>query len=220
MNLFDIVGPVMVGPSSSHTAGAAKIGSVARRLLGEEVAEAEILFHGSFQATGRGHGTDKALLAGLMGLHVDDPLIPLSFEIADGKGLKYHFGDIDLGDVHPNSVKLLLTGYSGKKLEVVAASIGGGRIEINEVDGLANTFSGDYPTLIIQNQDQPGLIAEIACVLAGFQINIATLQLYRTGRGGQAVTVIECDNEVPADVVEELGHEQGILKVAYLSMED
>ncbi len=220
MNLFDIVGPVMVGPSSSHTAGAAKIGNVAHRLLGEEVAEAEILFHGSFQATGKGHGTDRALLAGLMGLEVDNPLIPLSFEIADEKGLRYHFGSIDLGDVHPNSVKLLLTGITGKKLEVVAASIGGGRIQINEVDGLANSFSGDYPTLIIQNLDQPGLIAEIACVLAGFQINIATLQLYRSSRGGYAVTVIECDNEVPPDLVEELGHEYGIVKITYLSMED
>ena len=220
MNLFDIVGPVMVGPSSSHTAGAARIGNVAHRLLGEEVAEAEILFHGSFMATGKGHGTDKALLAGLMGLDVDDPLIPLSFEIADAKGLRYHFGDIDLGDAHPNSVRLFLTGITGKKLEVTAASIGGGRIQINEVDGLANSFSGDYPTLIIQNLDQPGLIAEIACVLAGFQINIATLQLYRSSRGGYAVTVIECDNEVPPDVVEELGHEYGIVKISYLSLED
>ncbi|MCD8131692.1 MAG: L-serine ammonia-lyase, iron-sulfur-dependent subunit beta [Lachnospiraceae bacterium] len=218
MNLFDIVGPVMVGPSSSHTAGAAKIGNVARRLLNEDVAEAEILFHGSFLATGKGHGTDKALLAGLMGLAVDDPLIPCSFEIARQKGLKYRFGGIDLGDAHPNSVKLLLTGISGKKLELTASSIGGGRIEVNEVDGLANSFSGDYPTLIIQNQDQPGLVAEITCVLAGFQINIATLQLYRSSRGGYAVTVIECDDEVPQDVVAELAHEEGIVKVTYLSM--
>ncbi|MCD8326869.1 MAG: L-serine ammonia-lyase, iron-sulfur-dependent subunit beta [Lachnospiraceae bacterium] len=218
MNLFDIVGPVMVGPSSSHTAGAAKIGNVARRLLGEEVAEATILFHGSFLATGKGHGTDKALLAGLMGLAVDDPLIPYSFEIAEQKGLNYRFDGIDLGDVHPNSVKLLLTGVNGKKLEVVAASIGGGRIQVNEVDGLSNSFSGDYPTLIIQNQDQPGLVAEITCVLAGFQINIATMQLYRSSRGGFAVTVIECDDEVPEDVVAELAHETGIVKVTYLSM--
>ncbi len=218
MNLFDIVGPVMVGPSSSHTAGAAKIGNVARRLLNEEVAEAVILFHGSFLATGRGHGTDKALLAGLMGLAVDDPLIPYSFEIAQQKGLKYRFDGIDLGDAHPNSVKLLLTGISGKKLELTASSIGGGRIEVNEVDGLANSFSGDYPTLIIQNQDQPGLVAEITCVLAGFQINIATMQLYRSSRGGYAVTVIECDNEVPQDVVAELAQEEGIVKVTYLGL--
>ncbi len=219
MNLFDIIGPVMVGPSSSHTAGAVRIGNVALRLLGEEVARAEILFHGSFLATGRGHGTDRAVLAGLMGLDVDDADIPHSEQLAQERGLAYHFGAIDLGEAHPNSVKLQLRGSSGKELELVAASIGGGRIQVQEIDGMVNQFSGDYPTLIIQNVDQPGLVAEIACILASFQINIATMQLYRASRGSFAITVIECDDEVPFPARRFLEQQKGIEKLTYLSLE-
>ena len=135
MNLLDIIGPVMVGPSSSHTAGAVKIGRVSRKLLAEEVKEAKIYFHGSFLATGKGHGTDKALIAGLLGMQVDDPAIPDSFRIAGERGMDFSLEGIDLGDVHPNSVKMNLTGVSGRTLEVVAASIGGGRIQICELDG-------------------------------------------------------------------------------------
>ena len=136
MNLLDIIGPVMVGPSSSHTAGAVKIGRVSRKLLAEEVKEAKIYFHGSFLATGKGHGTDKALIAGLLGMQVDDPAIPDSFRIAGERGMDFSLEGIDLGDVHPNSVKMNLTGVSGRTLEVVAASIGGGRIQICELDGI------------------------------------------------------------------------------------
>lgn len=156
MNLLDIIGPVMVGPSSSHTAGAVKIGRVCHKLLAEKVVRADIFFHGSFLATGKGHGTDKAVVAGLLGMQVDDPAIPHSFEIAEREGLQFTLSGIDLGDVHPNSVKLELTGESGRTLEVIAASIGGGRIEICEIDGLTANFSGDYPTLIVHNIDQPG----------------------------------------------------------------
>ena len=133
MNLLDIIGPVMVGPSSSHTAGAVKIGRVAQKLIAEKVIRADIFLHGSFLATGKGHGTDKALVAGLLGMTVDDPHIPYSFEIAKKEDLEFHISGIDLGDVHPNSVKLNLTGISGKKIEVIAASVGGGQIEICEI---------------------------------------------------------------------------------------
>ena len=156
MDIFDIIGPVMVGPSSSHTAGAVRIGYIAGKLMGEPIAKAEILLYGSFLATGKGHGTDKAVVAGLLGMQVDDPAIPHSFEIAEREGLQFTLSGIDLGDVHPNSVKLELTGESGRTLEVIAASIGGGRIEICEIDGLTANFSGDYPTLIVHNIDQPG----------------------------------------------------------------
>ena len=196
MNLLDIVGPVMVGPSSSHTAGAVKIGRVCRKLLAEEISKADIYFHGSFLATGKGHGTDKALIAGLLGMQVDDPLIPHSFEIAEKEGMQFTLGGIDLGDVHPNSVKMNLTGVSGRTLEVVAASIGGGRIQICEIDGLTANFSGDYPTLIVHNVDQPGHVTEVTSMLAHKSINIATVQLYREKRGGRAVMVIECDQSI------------------------
>lgn len=217
MNLLDIIGPVMVGPSSSHTAGAVKIGNVARRLLAEEVKEARIFFHGSFQATGKGHGTDKALVAGLLGMQVDDSRIPNSFAIAKEAGMTFSIEGIDLGDVHPNSVKLNLTGKSGRVLEVVAASVGGGQIQICELDGLVANFSGDHPTLIVRNVDQPGYVTEVTSMLAKKKVNIATMQVYRGGRGSDAVMVIECDQEVPIESIEWLERFEGILKVTYLS---
>ena len=195
MNLLDIIGPVMVGPSSSHTAGAVKIGRVSRKLLAEEIADAKIYFHGSFLATGKGHGTDKAILAGLLGMQVDDPRIPESFTMAKESGMSFTLEGIDLGDVHPNSVKMNLTGKSGRTLEVIAASVGGGQIRICELDGLtANSM------------------------LAHKSVNIATMQLYRESRGTRAVMVIECDREVPGEAIEWLEHLEGILKVTYLSM--
>lgn len=218
MNLLDIIGAVMVGPSSSHTAGAVKIGRVCHKLLAEKVVRADIYFHGSFLATGKGHGTDKAVVAGLLGMQVDDPAIPHSFEIAEREGLQFTLSGIDLGDVHPNSVKLELTGESGRTLEVIAASIGGGRIEICEIDGLTANFSGDYPTLIVHNIDQPGHVTEVTSMLAHKSVNIATMQLYRASRGGNAVMVIECDQEIPADALKWLERMEGILKVTYLSL--
>ena len=218
MNLLDIIGPVMVGPSSSHTAGAVRIGRVSRKLLAEEVKEAKIYFHGSFLATGKGHGTDKALIAGLLGMQVDDPAIPDSFRIAEKRGMRFSLEGIDLGDVHPNSVKMNLTGISGRTLEVIAASIGGGRIQICELDGITANFSGDYPTLIVHNIDQPGHVTEVTSMLAHKSVNIATMQLYRASRGGNAVMVIECDQEIPADALKWLERMEGILKVTYLSL--
>lgn len=218
MILQDIIGPIMVGPSSSHTAGAVKIGRVSRKLLGEDVKEARIFFHGSFLATGKGHGTDKAVIAGLLGMRVDDSRIPDSFEIAREKGMTFSISGIDLGEVHPNTVKMNLIGVSGRTIEVVAASVGGGQIQICEIDGLQANFSGDYPTLIVHNLDQPGHVTEVTSMLAHKSINIATVHLYRDGRGGKAVMVVECDQEVPEDSIRWLSRLEGILKVTYLSM--
>lgn len=218
MNMLDIIGPAMVGPSSSHTAGAVRIGRIARKLMGETITEAKILLHGSFLATGKGHGTDRALVAGLLGMDVDDDRIRISFEVAHQQGLDFTFGSIMLADAHPNSVKLYLTGESGKKLEVVASSVGGGRILVNEIDGLTANFSGDYPTLIVHNQDQPGHVAEVTSMLSHKSVNIATMQLYRDGRGGKAVMVVECDQEVPEEGIRWLEHAEGVLKVTYLSL--
>ncbi|MBQ7428894.1 MAG: L-serine ammonia-lyase, iron-sulfur-dependent subunit beta [Butyrivibrio sp.] len=220
MNLFDIVGPTMVGPSSSHTAGAVRIGNVCRKLLGEPVKYADIYFHGSFWATGKGHGTDKAIVAGLLGMAVDDENIPHSFEIAQQKGLEFSFSEIDLGEVHPNTVKLILKGVNGKELEVVAASVGGGRINVSEIDGQVADFSGEYPTLIIYNQDKPGLVAKVSDMLQNRAINIATMQLHRSGRGGIAVMVIETDQEVWPVALESLRAMDGVDKVTYYSLND
>ena len=220
MNVFDIIGPVMVGPSSSHTAGAVKIGYVSRKLLAEPLKKAEILLYGSFLATGRGHGTTLALVAGLLGMKTDDSRIPDSMRIAEERGIEIIFGEAELRDAHPNSVQLILTGIDGRKLEVVGESIGGSRINIAGIDGISTNFSGDYPTLIVHNLDQPGHVAEVTSMLAHKSVNIATMQLYRASRGGYAVMVIECDQEVPKESIAWLEHLEGVQKVTYYSLKD
>ena len=218
MNLFDIMGPVMVGPSSSHTAGAVKIGYVARKLIGEPIVSAKINLYGSFLATGRGHGTHFAIVAGLLGMKTDDVRIPNSMEIAKAEGMQLSFGRADLEDGHPNSAELELVGAEGRKLTIVGESIGGSLINIAKIDGLDANFSGEYPTLIVHNLDQPGHVAEVTSMLAHKSVNIATMQLYRAKRGGNAVMVIECDQEVPKESIEWLNHLEGIEKVTYYSL--
>lgn len=218
MNIFDIVGPIMVGPSSSHTAGAVRIGYVARKLLSEQVAEAQINLYGSFLATGKGHGTGVALIAGLLGMQPDDSRIPNSAQIAKEKEIKITFGEAQLKEGHPNSVQLILTGKNGRQLEVVGESLGGGRINIAQIDGLSANFSGEYPTLIVHNQDQPGHVAEVTSMLSHKSVNIATMQLYRASRGGEAVMVIECDQEIPQESVKWVSHLEGVGKVTYYSL--
>lgn len=198
MDIFDIIGPVMVGPSSSHTAGAVRIGYIAGKLMGEPIAKAEILLYGSFLATGKGHGTRKALVAGLLGMKPDDMRIPDSFEIAKEHGIEVAFGESALRDAHPNTAQIFLTSVTDKKLEVVGESLGGSRINIAQIDGISTNFSGDYPTLVVHNMDQPGHVAEVTSMLAHKSVNIAAMQLYRAGRGGNSVMVLECDQEVPA----------------------
>ena len=218
MNIFDIVGPVMVGPSSSHTAGAVKIGYTSRKLLAEPVQKAEILLYGSFLATGRGHGTDRAIVAGLLGMLPDDPKIPDSFELAQKEGMEFTFGEAKLKNAHPNSVQLLLTGKNHRHLEIVGESLGGSLINIAQIDGLSANFSAEYPTLIVHNLDQPGHIAEVTSMLSHKSVNIASMQLYRSSRGGNAVMVIECGQEVPAESIKWLEHLEGIEKVTYYSL--
>lgn len=220
MNLLDIIGPIMVGPSSSHTAGAVKIGLVSRKLMVEKVVKADIYFHGSFLATGKGHGTDKAVVAGLLGIAVDDSRVPFSFEIAEQEGLEFYITGIDLGDAHPNTVKLNLTGESGKKIEIIAASIGGGQIEVCEIDGLSASFGGNYPTIIVNHKDIPGRVTAVTSRLSESNVNIATMKLYRTVRGGDAVMIIECDHEVPVETIKSLEELEGIIKVTYLSLQE
>ena len=220
MNLLDIIGPVMVGPSSSHTAGAVKIGRVCHKLLAEKVVRADIFFHGSFLATGKGHGTNMALVAGLMGMKPDDNRIPDSLNIAKERGMQVTFGVSDLKEAHPNTAQLRLTGVTGRKLEVVGESIGGSRINIAKIDGIDTNFSGDYPTLVVHNIDQPGHVSEVTSMLAHKSVNIAAMQLYRSNRGGEAVMVVECDQEVPQEGIKWLEKAEGVVKVTYLSLED
>lgn len=220
MNLFDILGPVMVGPSSSHTAGAVRIGRIARRLLGEDTpARAQIGLSGSFAATGHGHGTDRAIVAGLLGMQPSDERIAVSFDVARQEGMTFSFSRATLPGEHPNTARLALTGRSGKTLTIVASSLGGGRIMVVEMNGLRANFSGDLPTLIVQNRDQPGHVSEVTSMLAHKGVNIATMQLYRDYPGGNAVMIIETDKAVPPEGIAWLERSEGITRVTFVDAE-
>lgn len=216
MNIFEILGPVMVGPSSSHTAGAVRIGYVCRKLMGEKIVTADIELYGSFLLTGKGHGTPQAIVAGLLGMTPDDAKIPNSFEIAKAQGLKFTIGEAKLKEAHPNSVLLKLTGESGKELEVIGESLGGSIINIAQIDGLPANISGDYPTLIASNMDVPGMVAKVSKVLFNAKINIAQMHLYRASRGKNSVLIAECDQEIESKTLNDIRDLDGIMKVSYL----
>lgn len=216
MDIFDLIGPIMVGPSSSHTAGAVRIGYVARKILGEDVKTARIILHGSFSATGKGHGTDRALVAGLMGMRPDDSRIPASFELAHEAGLDFEFEQQELRSAHPNTAKLSLTGVKGRQLELTAASVGGGRIEVRELQGMPMCFTADKPTLLISNEDKPGSIAKVSELLSREHINIATFNVNRSSRGGRAIMVIECDAAVDEETLSHIKASPSILSAAFV----
>lgn len=220
INIFDMMGPVMVGPSSSHTAGAARIGNMGRTLLGEEVARADIGLYGSFAETGYGHGTDRALLAGLLGMKPDDLRIPNAYEEANRAGMAYSFRTVELRDAHPNTALLELTGKSGKKLTLQASSIGGGAIVVNKIDGIDVNFTGDFNTLIVRNQDESGSVAAITSILSQVHINVANMSVNRHRRGGDALMVIETDQHIKPRQVKFLSELPGILSVTYYDKED
>lgn len=218
MTLFDIMGPVMVGPSSSHTAGAVRIGFITRALLGGQPVGAELKLHGSFAATGRGHGTDRALVAGLLGMQPDDPRIPQSLALASERGLALQFSNTVLRGAHPNTAVLRVTDAQGRQIEVEASSLGGGRIKVYALNGLAASFTGDLPTLILQNEDRPGEVAGIAGILSRRKVNIATMKLYRNTRGKPGLMILESDEAIYPETVAEIRAYPGILSVTYLDM--
>lgn len=216
-NLFDILGPVMVGPSSSHTAGAVRIGLVARQLFGKRPKSAKVIMHGSFADTGKGHGTDKALIAGLLGMRPDDMRLPNSFQIAKEEGMDFEIVNGDIRDAHPNTAKVIMEDEEGNSMWVQACSIGGGRIRVNRLDGIDVNFSGETNTLIICNNDEPGRIRDVASILSIARINIAAMQVFRARRGGDAIMIVETDDRIGWGIQELLVNTPGITKVKYLS---
>lgn len=220
MRLFDVLGPVMIGPSSSHTAGAVRIGWTAQRLLGDTPVKAEIGLHGSFALTGQGHGTDRALIAGILGMQPDDARIPNSFSLAEERGLQFTFSTIHLRGAHPNTVRIALTGAHGRTLDIVAESVGGGRIHVRAIDGITVNFSGESNTLIVHNLDTPGHVAAVSSALMQRHVNIANMQLFRSAEGGYAVMILECDQRIPDDIEQWLTHIDGIIKITVFNQED
>lgn len=217
MDMFDVIGPVMIGPSSSHTAGAARIGKIARLLLGDEPAEARIGLWGSFQKTYRGHGTDRALIGGLLGMEVDDSRLRNSLALAEKAGLKTTFFNAKLRNAHPNTVTLELTGNRGRTIRLQAASIGGGEIVIQSVDGLETAISGHANTLVLTYRDAPGMIAIISGQVAASCLNIATMHVSRCAAGGEAMVTLELDGKADPALIDRLAMLKDVYHVAYLA---
>ncbi|MBK5252466.1 MAG: L-serine ammonia-lyase, iron-sulfur-dependent subunit beta [Peptostreptococcaceae bacterium] len=212
---FDVIGPDMIGPSSSHTAGANRLGAMARKIARGDIKKATIYLHGSFAKTCKGHGTDRALVAGLLGISASDERLKDALKIADESGFLYEFRKADLGDVHPNTVKFTIEQSSGKTLEIMGASIGGGNIEITEIDGLKLKLTGEYPTLITRHRDCPGVISMVTGILADFGINIAFMSVYRHSKGQDAFMVIEADDSFDEGIEATLRNDVDGVKDAY-----
>lgn len=204
-DVFSIIGPAMVGPSSSHTAGAARIGRAARQVLGELPREAEVIFFGSFAATYQGHGTDRAIAGGLLDYTTDDPRLPDSIERAAEAGMEISFRQGTGLFPHPNTVKLRLVGIdSGRELTLTGTSIGGGNIEIVDIDGFGVKLTGMYPTVLIQHMDYLGVLASVTDVIRSGKVNIGHMSLDRKNRSGAALTVLELDEPAPLSLIQAL----------------
>jgi L-serine dehydratase len=217
MNLFDVIGPVMIGPSSSHTAGAVRLGSLARAILGQDVKKAVIGLHGSFAQTYRGHGTDLALAAGLQGWATDDARIPQSLQLAKEAGISISFEKINLGELaHPNSVKFRVTGEKGAECTVIGASIGGGRVVITNIDDFPVEFSGEFPAILTMHKDRPGAIALVTSILSTQGVNVAQMRVFRKQKGGLAAMIVETDQPVDdeeMEVIAKLPHMQSVRRI-------
>jgi L-serine dehydratase len=213
---FDIIGPVMIGPSSSHTAGAARIGRVARTLFEKQPTKAIISLYGSFAKTYKGHGTDLALVAGIMDFDTFDERIPEALNIAEQVGLEVEFITEDAVTEHPNTVKINLFDGEGKELEIVGISIGGGTIEITEINSFKLKLSGANPAILVVHQDRFGLISAVTSVLSRYEINIGHMEVSRKERGDVAVMVIEMDHKIDDAVYAELSFLQGVTQVIRL----
>lgn len=210
MNVFDIVGPIMIGPSSSHTAGACRIGRYARAILNEEPMDVIIQFSGSFKTTYKGHGTDRAVVAGLLGYEVDDERLRDSIEIAkkEGRDIKIIAEDIELA--HPNTALITMKKKDGSHVSMQGASVGGGNICITKLNDVDIAINGKYDVIIVGHKDVPGMIHKITKVLWENGININGLSLHRTEKSGDAVVIIEVDDVIDNQIVDELNAVENI----------
>jgi len=214
-SVFDILGPVMIGPSSSHTAGAVNIGRVARQIFGGRPASACITLYGSFAATYKGHGTDRALVAGILGYPPDDSRVKEALEIATREGVKVKFELERESPYHPNTVRIVLSG-EGRSSDVVGVSLGGSRIAIREIDGFKVDITGAYNTLLCSYPEQVGMVARVSGILASDNINIAFMTVSRSGKRSKALMVVEVDEEIDEKILSEVASVPGMLAVKYI----
>jgi L-serine dehydratase len=214
--VFDILGPIMIGPSSSHTAGAARLGKIAGKIAGEDFKKVEFYLHGSFAKTYKGHGTDRALVAGVLGMEPYDERLRNSLEIAKEKGIEIIFIPTDLGDQHPNTVKFVFYRDDEKTIEVMGSSIGGGNILITEIDGEKVEFTGEYPTIITKYKDRKGMIADISKFILEVDVNIANMKVTRNP---QKITtaIIELDAKLDDEVIEKIKNIKDMINVVAIN---
>lgn len=215
VSILDVMGPVMVGPSSSHTAGTARLGRVAREILDEEPVAVHFFLHPPLAATYRGHGSDFALVGGSIGLSVDDPRIPEAIRIAEQMGVRIEFSEEDLGDVHPNSVRIEIEGKA-REAEIVGSSIGGGVIEVFRINGFQTRFKGDSPSLLLFYRDRPGMIHEVTRIIAEEAVNIASLYCSRKQRGKEAFMEIDVDSPLSREALAKIRALPDVAEARYL----
>lgn len=213
LSIFDVVGPNMVGPSSSHTAGAASIAYVAKKMFAEDINKVTFTLYGSFEKTYRGHGTDKALLGGILGFSSDNLKIKNSFDIAKEMGIEYEFIESSLEAEHPNTADICMESKNGNKMNVRGISIGGGKIKIISINNTPVEFYGEYPTLIVDHKDKKGVVSYITKCLSDANTNIAFMRLYRDAKGENAHSIIESDDKIPVELIEKLKEHTDILNV-------
>lgn len=210
---FDIIGPNMIGPSSSHTAGAARLAFVAGRIAGgANIRSVEFELFGSFALTGRGHGTDKALLAGILGMQPDDPRLPQSYDIARQRGLEFHFIYSDQPMPHPNTVRISARQADGTLSRIVGESVGGGNIRITQINGIEVDLTGAYPTVVIAHHDQPGAISDVTRIIAQYQVNIAFMQVFRRRKGDEAYMIIQTDQDAPPGMAQDITRQVSVVQ--------
>jgi len=217
IGIFDVIGPNMIGPSSSHTAGAVSIALLARKLFSGRIVKAEFILYGSFAKTGSGHGTDKALLGGILGFDTNDGRIRDAFAIADERGIQYHFSvGEDESVTHPNTADMDIAGKDGRHLFVRGISLGGGKVKIARLNQIEVDFTGEYSTLIVSQTDKQGVAAHITKCLSDCGVNIAFMRIFREEKGARAYTVVESDEKIPKTVTEGIKENPHIMDVTLL----
>ena len=217
IGIFDVLGPIMIGPSSSHTAGAARLGKIARTIVNKPIKDVTFLLHGSFKETYKGHGTDRALVAGILGMMPDDERLRDALLIAEKEGLEVHFLPADLGQVHPNTVKILMTDCDDINWEVLGSSIGGGLVEIYEINGNKVKITGEYPTIITCHDDIPGTVSKVSTLFYDNDINIAHMTLVRSQKGKDATMTFEVDNNVSEELIAAIRAVEGVNRVILIN---
>ena len=214
ISVFDVLGPNMIGPSSSHTAGAAVIACLAQKMIPPPITDVRFILYGSFAKTYKGHGTDRALLGGIMGFGTDDIRIRDSFRIADERGIAYRFtANEEETDIYPNTVDVIMTNAAGRAMTVRGESLGGGKVRIVRINRVAVEFTGEYSAVIVIHRDRPGVVAHITKSLSDYGVNIAFMRMFREAKGDIAYSIVESDERLPADITDDLSGNPSIRDV-------